>query len=88
MERRSGRKPGCNQYTRRCQPCETCRRYAGGCSWTAVGEDGRVKFEPVSGWVAEKVPYRDAANQLTWTYQISSCPRSMPDGSRDRGGRK
>ena len=58
-------------YSSQTQLCETCRNYLGGCSWTEVGKDGRVRFEPVSGWKAEKVRYSGAAG---FTYQISECP--------------
>lgn len=63
---------------------ETCRDFAGiyGCPWSGRGEDGKVRFEPVPGWTAEKVPYiggrLDTKNDFT--YQISTCPLYRSDG--------
>ena len=58
------------------QLCETCRDYAGiyGCPWSGRGDDGRVRFEPVPGWTAEKVPYIECNKKYTFTYRIIACP--------------
>lgn len=66
-------------YNHQRQLCETCRNYAGGCSWTEVGHDGRVRFEPVPGWDAVKVPYSGSQSSEDFTYQISGCPLYVPD---------
>ena len=61
------------------QLCESCRNYAGGCSWSEVGADGRVRFEPVPGWTAEKVPYQGCSTSKGFTYKISACPLYLED---------
>ena len=35
--------------------CFDCENACGNCSWSAVGMDGKLLFEPVPGWTAEKV---------------------------------
>ena len=67
------------QSGRHTQLCESCRNYAGGCSWTEIGHDGRVRFEPVPGWTAVKVPYQGSVNSKGFTYQISGCPLYIQD---------
>ena len=66
------------------QLCESCQNYAGGCSWSEVGKDGKVKFVPVPGWDAVKVPYTGAGKK-DFTYQISGCPLYLPDPPRKHG---
>lgn len=75
-----------NTWNHKPQLCETCQNFAGGefdeCPWTSVGPDGRVKFEPVPGWTAEKVLYSGNNRRQTFTYQISACPLYVPDAPR------
>lgn len=59
------------------QPCWTCQNFAGGCSWTRADENGAL-FQPVEGWVAEKVP-RDGEGTDSWGYKILECPEYVRD---------
>lgn len=70
-----------NQFSRVRQLCESCKNYAGGCPWTALDEKGRVKFEPVPGWTAEKVPFVGGKQTKEFTYRIIDCPLYVDDGS-------
>lgn len=55
------------------QKCEHCKKFSGGCSWTAIDEDtDRVKFEPVKGWTAEESEVG---------YHIIDCPEFVSDGT-------
>ena len=76
---------GRNTWNHKPQLCETCQNFAGGCSWTEVGKDGRVKFVPVPGWDAVKVPYTGGkqSTRNDFTYQISACPLYVPDAPRE-----
>ena len=69
-------------YNHKPQLCETCANYAGGCSWIEVGIDGRVRFIPVPGWTAKKVPYTGGINKDDFTYEISACPQYAADPPR------
>lgn len=61
------------------QKCDHCKKYAGGCSWTAVDEEtGRVKFEPVKGWKAKKSGVG---------YHIIKCPEFVSDGTEKKENR-
>ena len=66
------------------QPCWTCQKACGGCSWTERGPDGRVKFEPVPGWRA--FPTRRSRDGKTFieSYCIQYCPEYEPDPPRER----
>lgn len=65
------------------QPCWTCKKACGGCSWTEVGPDGRVKFEPIPGWDAEKsVRSRDGKTVME-SYQINYCPEYEQEEPRE-----
>lgn len=55
------------------QPCWSCQRYCGGCPWTEVLPDGKIRFEPVPGWVAKEVVVNQALNPFT-SYEIHFCP--------------
>lgn len=66
--------------------CIECKNACGGCSWTRWDEKrGRVAFEPVPGWTAEKVPFRGqhgsfstrnyTIEELDYTYKITACPK-------------
>ena len=59
------------------QPCWTCKKYLGGCPWSA-------RFEPVPGWDAEPVEKSgNNTNPPISTYDIKFCPMYVNDGSRD-----
>lgn len=53
------------------QPCWTCKKACGGCSWSR-------DFEPIPGWIAEKntIPYN---GEYADTYKIISCPEYIQD---------
>lgn len=61
------------------QPCWSCKKYAGGCSWS------RKNPEPVKGWKA--VP--TVKCQGNWfpihSYEILYCPEYISDGTEHRG---
>lgn len=60
------------------QLCETCQKAYGGCSWTEVDENGKVKFEPVPGWDAK--PTLKIGGGATYTsYDVKSCPLYVQD---------
>ena len=65
-------------------PCEHCKKYAGGCSWTDLDEKtGRTKFEPVKGWKAK--PTRKVSNgQIIHSYDIKYCPEFVSDGTENK----
>lgn len=48
------------------QPCWTCKRACGGCSWSAFGV-------PVDGWKAEKKLIPENGTHAE-TYKINYCP--------------
>ena len=85
MKKRLGRPT----FDHKPQLCETCQNFAGGefdeCPWTSVGPDGKVKFEPVPGWTARKVPYVSGRIKEDFTYEITACPLYIPDACRDVG---
>ena len=63
--------------------CFTCENACGKCPWSAVDEKtGRVKFDPVPGWTAKKVPLRTGVKGsksiYTDTYHITECPLYEP----------
>ncbi len=42
------------------QPCWSCTKACGGCAWTEVDpQTGKIRFEPIPGWDAETVFYRN-----------------------------
>ena len=61
------------------QPCWTCQKCYGGCSWSE-------RFEPVEGWIATHRIY----GQTGWnikrmeSYEILYCPEYVNDGSEHR----
>ena len=65
------------------QPCWTCKKACGGCSWSGVGPDGRPKFEPVKGWKARKIRKHDNGNVVMETYKILFCPEYEEEEPRD-----
>ena len=56
------------------QPCWTCKKAYGGCSWTEVMPDGSIKFEPVAGWIAEKSTRSVCGRSVMESYKIEYCP--------------
>ena len=85
MKKRFGRPT----FDHKPQLCESCQNYAGGknnqCLWSGRGADGKVRFEPVPGWTARKVPYVSGRIKEDFTYEISGCPLYIPDNCRDVG---
>lgn len=65
------------------QLCEYCAKFAGGCSWTDRGDDGRVKFEPVPGWNAIPTVLPGRTHRIN-SFKIIECPEYEDDGSRAR----
>ena len=55
------------------QPCETCQKYAGGCSWSR-------DFTPVLGWDA--TPTEKRGSVVIHSYAIHHCPEYVPDPPR------
>lgn len=67
--------------------CFDCKNACGKCSWSAVDPaTGKLKFEPVPGWTAEKVLYTSGWSngdpRLTENYHITECPQFEPDEPR------
>ncbi len=61
------------------QKCWGCQKAGGGCTWSAEGEDGAIRFEPIPGWDAEQVPWRRYCNAADgYTYKIYDCPEFVP----------
>lgn len=62
------------------QPCWSCKKYAGGCSWTR-------KFEPIPGWDAVPTVKSGSCrgNGVKYaaieTYEIRHCPEYEDDGT-------
>lgn len=62
------------------QPCWSCTKYAGGCSWTR-------KFEPIPGWDAVPTVKSGSCrgNGVKYaaieTYEIRHCPEYEDDGT-------
>ena len=65
------------------QPCWTCKKACGGCSWTEVGPDGKVKFDPIPGWSAEKSVRSRDGKTLMESYQINYCPEYEQEEPRE-----
>ena len=56
------------------QPCWSCRKACGDCSWTEVDpETGQIRYEPIRGWDAEQVEFQGGRG-LGNTYKIYECP--------------
>lgn len=67
--------------------CFDCKKACGKCSWSAVDPDtGKLKYEPVPGWTAEKVLYVSGWSNgkpcHTETYHITDCPLFEQDDPR------
>ena len=56
------------------QPCETCQKYAGGCSWSR-------DFTPVPGWDA--TPIEKHGSVVIYSYEIHHCPEYVQDEPRN-----
>ena len=54
--------------------CIYCKKACGGCSWSRYDTGKkRVAFEPVPGWTAERVPWRNHHGVVCgYTYHIHS----------------
>lgn len=64
------------------QPCIYCKKFAGGCSWTARDKYGMIAFQPVAGWEAKKTKL--SGRMTDESYEIISCPEFESDGSYER----
>lgn len=67
--------------------CFDCKRACGGCSWSEVDDKtGKVKFEPVPGWIAEptKLYLGEAHGVRKYgdTYKVMACPLFEEDRRR------
>lgn len=61
------------------QPCWSCRKYAGECSWP------RKYPEPVEGWEATPTTkYQGTAGEIT-PFAIHYCPEYVSDGTEGQG---
>lgn len=73
------------------QPCWTCQKYYGGCSWTARDPaTGQLQFKPVEGWEAVHRVYGEYQRygiKAVESYEIISCPEYVSDGSDSRRSR-
>ena len=63
--------------------CFDCQRACGGCSWSAIGDYGRPRFEPVPGWTAEPTSF-NIEGRVVNTYHITACPQFKPDPPRKK----
>ena len=67
--------------------CFDCKKACGDCSWSEVDPDtGKVRFEPVPGWTAEKTYMLicPRGNEKKWipTFRITACPEFDRDDER------
>ena len=72
------RKGGANVITQT-NICMECAKACGGCSWTAVAEDGKTRlWKPVDGWTATpvKINVRAEGGKVREidSYHITACP--------------
>lgn len=65
------------------QLCCYCKKYCGGCPWTEIGEDGKVKFEPVPGWTATPSIRTRNGKVVMEGYAITQCPLFVEDRRED-----
>ena len=64
--------------------CFDCDNACGGCSWSAAGMDGKLLFEPVPGWTAEKVTLNWRKGKNDFTYHITACPQFSNTGRKKK----
>ena len=67
--------------------CFDCQKACGGCSWSALDENGEPKFEPVPGWTAEETIvlggyYSNGEAKHFPSYHITECPEFVRDEPR------
>jgi hypothetical protein len=63
--------------------CFECKKACGGCSWSAFDPyTGKIKYEPVPGWTAEKV-LLNIGGVYVETYHIKECPLFEEDEPRN-----
>lgn len=65
------------------QPCWTCKKACGGCSWSKCGENGRPQFAPVDGWKAIKTIKKHKGYEDMESYKILFCPEYEKEEPRD-----
>ena len=62
--------------------CFDYKNACGKCSWSAADPDtGKLKYEPVPGWTAEK-SFLKVGKENIETYHITACPQFEPDEPR------
>ena len=49
------------------QPCWTCKKYCGGCSWSK-------NLTPVEGWAANPTTIHHEKGRIITSFEIISCP--------------
>lgn len=65
--------------------CFDCKKACGGCSWTEYDPAaGKIKWEPVSGWVAERVMYPPTSRWQKPSWRVLKCPEFEPDVAEKR----
>ena len=67
--------------------CFDCKNACGKCSWSAFDPDtGKIKYEPIPGWTAEKVllncGWSSGKPYYAETYHITECPLFEQDEPR------
>jgi len=73
--------------------CFDCKKACGKCSWSAIDPvTGKVKFEPVPGWTAEKMEinfsWSNGRPCFSETYHITACPLFERDEPREANDRE
>ena len=65
------------------QKCWSCKKACGACSWSEADlKTGKIKYEPIPGWKAKKVPYRNPDGSKGYTYEIYDCPEYVAEPER------
>lgn len=71
---------------KRANICIDCKKACGGCSWSAADPvTGKLLFQPVPGWTAEKVTLKLGGcgekkyDRMAETYRITACPEFEED---------
>ena len=68
------------KYTGSASICFDCKKACGGCSWSEYDPvAGKVRWEPVEGWVAEPVMYPPSAPYQKPSWRVIECPEFEPD---------
>lgn len=60
--------------------CFDCKLSVGLCPWCEkIPGTKKIRWQPIEGWDAVKVPYPDGRGEWSETYWIKSCPMFVPD---------